>query len=168
MPTAPRRPLGLLLGMIASIASMLSFAACEEKQGATGTDAAQSTSAAVASAAPTSSATGAVSASTAATVDASAAAKTAALPSAPAHVECRARNEAGLVELALTWDRNTAKGTLTVGGHPRPVIAELYKGLVLVDAPGTTPVTGKQATLTTEGKKTIRVGDYKQPTFDCL
>jgi hypothetical protein len=157
--------------MIASIASMLSFAACEEKQGATGTDAAQSTpapSAAAASAAPTSSATGAVSASTAATVDASTAVKTAAIPSAPTHVECRARNEAGLVELALTWDRNTAKGTLTVGGHPRPVIAELYKGLVLVDAPGTTPVTGKQATLTTEGKKTIRVGDYKQPTFDCL
>ena len=47
------------------------------------------------------------------------------------------------------------------------MIAELYKGLILVDAPGAKPVTGKLATVTTEGKKTIRLGDYKQPSFDC-
>lgn len=88
-------------------------------------------------------------------------------PAAQHTVECRSTNEGGLIELTLTWDRNTAKGALSVDGKSRPVIAELYKGLVLVDAPGTTLVTGKVATVTTDGKKTIRLGDYKQPTFDC-
>jgi hypothetical protein len=82
-------------------------------------------------------------------------------------LECRAKNEGGVIELSLAWDKNTAKGTLTSDGKSRPVIAELYKGLVLVDPPGSSPVTGKLATVTTDGKKTIRVGDYKQPTHDC-
>lgn len=85
---------------------------------------------------------------------------------APA-IECRARNEGGVIELSLAWDKNTAKGMLNADGKTRPVIAELYKGLILVDPPGSSPVTGKLATVTTEGKKTIRVGDYKQPTHDC-
>ena len=40
-------------------------------------------------------------------------------------------------------------------------------GLILVDAPGAQPITGKVATVSTEDKKTIRLGDYKQPSFDC-
>lgn len=113
------------------------------------------------------SATPSASASAAPTVTATATAKKVA-SAAPATVECRGRNEAGLIELDLTWDKDTAKGTLKADGKSRPVIAELYKGLVLVDNVGTpSPLRGQVATVTTDGKKTIRIGDYKQPTFDC-
>jgi hypothetical protein len=80
---------------------------------------------------------------------------------------CQAMNGAQVIDLTLTWNKNTATGKLFVDGHSQTVIAELYKGLVLVDAPGASPVTGKVATVTTDGEKTIRIGDYKQPTFDC-
>lgn len=79
--------------------------------------------------------------------------------------ECRAK--AGAVVLNLSWTNDTATGTLVVDGKSQPVVAQLYKGLVLVDPPGTTNITGTLATVTTEGKKTIRLGDYKQPTVDC-
>lgn len=102
--------------------------------------------------------------------DAAAPTKSGAAPSA-AGIECRAKGSTGPIALALTWDRDMAKGTLTTtkDGKPvaRPVIAQLYKGLVLVDAPGTKNLTGALATLGTEGKKTIRLGDHKQPVFDC-
>jgi hypothetical protein len=90
-----------------------------------------------------------------------------AAPPSPAAPECRATNGTQEIELTLTWDRNIATGTLRTDGKSQPVVAEMYKGLVLVDMPGAKPVTGKLATVTTEGKKTIRLGDYKQPSFDC-
>jgi hypothetical protein len=49
----------------------------------------------------------------------------------------------------------------------RPVKAELYKGLVLVnpaDAPGPN---NRIATVQTEGKKMIQVGDWHQPQLAC-
>jgi hypothetical protein len=79
--------------------------------------------------------------------------------------ECRAKS--GAVELNLTWTNDRATGTLAVDGKSQPVVAQLYKGLVLVDGAGTTAITGKVATVTTEGKKTIRLGDSKQPSLDC-
>lgn len=45
----------------------------------------------------------------------------------------------------------------------RPV----HKGLILVDAPGTKRGGGALATVTTEGKEQIRIGDHTQPSFDC-
>ncbi len=85
-------------------------------------------------------------------------------------LECRAKGDDGAnIELRLLWkDGGDATGTLSVGGKTQAVAAQLYKGLILVDAPGTTNLTGKLATVTTDGKKTIRLGDYKQPTHDCL
>jgi hypothetical protein len=151
------------LTLVSSVAALLmtTFTGCKKLTAASdGPDAMSS--------APSSSVVATASApSSTALTTASAPAKKAPVTVAPASVECRAKNEGGLIELSLTWDRNTAKGTLTSDGKSRPVIAELYKGLVLVDAPGASPVTGNVATVTTEGKKTIRVGDYKQPTFDC-
>jgi len=84
-------------------------------------------------------------------------------------IECLATtNDGAAIELRLQWgDAQGATGTLTVGGEVTPVIAELYKGLTLVDAPGTASCTGKLATMTSEPTKTIRLGDYKQPTYDC-
>ena len=79
--------------------------------------------------------------------------------------ECRAKN--GSVELNLTWTNDRATGTLGVDGKSQPVVALLYKGLILVDVAGTKAITGKVATVTNEGKKTIRLGDYKQPSLDC-
>lgn len=78
-------------------------------------------------------------------------------------VDCRATSADGPLVLTLQWDRNTAKGTLetTKAGAKSTffVIAELYKGLVLVDdASSKPPRSGKLATMTTEGKKTIRLG----------
>jgi hypothetical protein len=77
--------------------------------------------------------------------------------------ECRATN-------------GTHAIVLTVDGKAQPVIAELYKGLVLVDAPGAPqPHSGKVATVWTDtspdagpdGQKMIRLGDDKQPSFAC-
>lgn len=137
----------VMLGLAAL--SLMPCAACRSKPLATADTAVAATSTAVAA------------------TSAAVAATSAAASSAPQAVECRANNEGGLIELTLTWDRNTAQGALSVDGKSRPVIAELYKGLVLVDAPGTTLVTGKVATVTTDGPKTIRLGDYKGPSFDC-
>ncbi|MDB4947109.1 MAG: hypothetical protein JWP97_6643, partial [Labilithrix sp.] len=84
---------------------------------------------------------------------------------APGGAECLAKG--GAVRLDLTWTNDRAKGTLAVDGKKQPVVASMYKGLVLVDAAGAKASTGKVATVTTEGKKTIRLGDSKQPTLDC-
>jgi hypothetical protein len=91
--------------------------------------------------------------------------------------ECRATNGTHAIVLTLKWvDGGTAKGQLTVDGKAQPVIAELYKGLVLVDAPGAPqPHSGKVATVWTDtspdagpdGQKMIRLGDDKQPSFAC-
>ena len=91
--------------------------------------------------------------------------------------ECRAANGTHAIVLVLKWvDGGTAKGQLTVDGKVQPVIAESYKGLTLVDAPGAPqPHTGKVATVWTDtsadagpdGQKMIRLGDDKQPSFAC-
>jgi hypothetical protein len=91
--------------------------------------------------------------------------------------ECRATNGTHAIVLTLKWvDGGTAKGQLTVDGKAQPVIAEMYKGLILVDAPGAPqPHSGKVATVWTDmspdagpdGQKMIRLGDDKQPSFAC-
>ena len=91
--------------------------------------------------------------------------------------ECRATNGTHVIVLTLKWvDGGTAKGQLTIDGKAQPVIAESYKGLTLVDAPGAPqPHTGKVATVWTDtspdagpdGQKMIRLGDDKQPSFAC-
>ena len=91
--------------------------------------------------------------------------------------ECRATNGTHAILLTLKWvDGGTAKGQLTIDGKVQPVIAESYKGLTLVDAPGAPqPHTGKVATVWTDtsadagpdGQKMIRLGDDKQPSFAC-
>ena len=88
-------------------------------------------------------------------------------------LECRAHGGGQTTELYLDWQQNIAKGSLrviTVGGGvtTKPVEAELYKGLVLVDPAGSPPpVTGKVATMQTDPKKTLQLGDYKQPWCAC-
>jgi hypothetical protein len=71
--------------------------------------------------------------------------------------------------LRLEWERDTAKGTLRIDGKTKPVVALLYKGLILVDSAGTAKITGKVAMLTPEPNKTIRLGgsDSKQPELPC-
>jgi hypothetical protein len=91
--------------------------------------------------------------------------------------ECRATNGTHVIVLTLKWvDGGTAKGQLTVDGKAQLVIAEAYKGLTLVDAPGAPlPHSGKVATVWTDtspdagpdGQKMIRLGDEKQPSFAC-
>lgn len=91
--------------------------------------------------------------------------------------ECRATNGTHVIVLTLKWvDGGTAKGQLTIDGKAQPVIAESYKGLTLVDAPGAPqPHSGKVATVWTDtspdagpdGQKMIRLGDDKQPSFAC-
>jgi hypothetical protein len=85
--------------------------------------------------------------------------------------ECRAKNAAGeAITLTLDWGKGggLGTGTLQVGAKTTPVVAEMYKGLVLVDATGAkSPLQGKLATVTSEGKKSIRVGDSRQPSVPC-
>jgi hypothetical protein len=93
------------------------------------------------------------------------ASSTAEEPASTKTVECHAKKGKAFVELMLTLDNDTGKGTLSIGGKSKSVVAQISKGVVLVDAAGTKKITGKVATVTTEGKKSIRLG--KQKALDC-
>lgn len=168
MPSLRLSPLHLLA--VLALVPALACTACTRKDKVATNDAAVSASASTPTVSGESAAT---SASASAATSPSAATSASAAPkkvvsAAPLGVECRATHDGGLIELDLRWDKDTAKGTLRTDGKSRPVIAELYKGLVLVDAPGTpSPLRGNVATVSTNGKKTIRIGDYKQPSYDC-
>ena len=86
--------------------------------------------------------------------------------------ECKAKNGTETIELFLDWNQNMAYGHLRVttpaGVSTKAVDAEMYKGLFLIDAAGTPgPLKGKLATVQTDPKKMIQVGDSKQPTVPC-
>jgi hypothetical protein len=92
------------------------------------------------------------------------------------NLECRAKAGDHPVELFLTWDKNIAKGTLrsiAATGQPQDteVSAELYKGEVLV-SPSAKKGPPYLATIVqipevNQGKKSIQVGDFKQPWLPC-
>ncbi|NOU26906.1 MAG: hypothetical protein HOO96_03275 [Polyangiaceae bacterium] len=157
--------------VLGSVLCTLAFAAAACGNSAPPADAtAQSTATTVGTAKPEASATPEVPATPAASATAAAvAAPTDKAPTATAMptntAECKAKN--GTVELNLTWDKDMAKGTLAVDGKSKDVVAQLYKGLILVDAPGTKTLTGKVATVTTDGKKAIHLGGTTKPGLDC-
>lgn len=95
-------------------------------------------------------------------------------PPKGAPLECRATRGGRTVELFLTWERNTASGSLRTaqgdGGFATLAVkAELYKGLVLVN-PADAPDPGSRVATVQEqdeGKKVIQVGDWNQPWLPC-
>lgn len=92
-------------------------------------------------------------------------------------IECSATKGGQPIVLSIDWGSGggLGKGTLlsppAAGGAStsQSVVAQQYKGLVLVDVAGTTQITGALATVSDPSSppKTIRLGDYKQPSYPC-
>lgn len=167
MPSSTRQRFGLIAAVTLAWSGCNSEHAAKPEQSPT----ASTTAASTVKAAATSAEKGQV-----ASAPATASAPVAPPPPAGAELACRTKSGDKTVELWLAWEKNRATGelrTLSPGTAPdvKPVVAESYKGTVLVDEAPSKNITDKVAMGEPRPGDmklaTLRLGGSQKPALPC-